>query len=82
MLWFHLLLTLFSFSRSTLMDALHSMDVSHASGSHTLVFPFRIMSHQTRVLVCSRSRFTCFFTLPFWTVDSSMLTILSYAYSF
>ena len=35
-----------------------------------------------RVLVCPQSRFTCIFTLLFWAVDSSMLTILSYAYSF
>ena len=33
-----------------------------------------------RILVCSRLRFTCLLTLPFWTVDSSMLTILSYTY--
>ena len=62
--------------KSTLTDAMRSMDVStsRVSGSRTHhVLP-------ARLLVCLLSRFTCFFTLPIWIVDSSMLTILSYTY--
>ena len=47
------------------------------------LYVFLPVSHVSdRVLVCSRSRFTCLFTLPFWTHDSSVLTVLSYAYLF
>ena len=49
---------------------------SRASGSRTChVLPVCL-------LVCFLSRFTCFLTLPLWTVDSSMLTISHYAFPF
>ena len=56
-----------SFFESTLVDAMRSTDVSElcVTGSRTGMFPFR---------------FTCFLDVPLWIVDSSMLTILYYAY--
>ena len=78
MLRFHGLLTLFSFMISTLTDAMRSTDISasRASGSRMYhVLPVRL-------LVCFLSRFICFFTLPLWTVDSSMLTISLYTFPF
>ena len=61
---------------SMLTDTMCSTDVfaSRASSLCTYhVLPVRLP-------VCFPSRFMCLFTLPFWTVDSSMLTILFYAY--
>ena len=64
------------------MDAMRSMDVPRDPGSLTRMFSFPYHVLPARVLVCSLSRFTCFFMLPFWTNNSSMLTRLAYAYFF
>ena len=75
-LWFHGSTDTVSRFDSTLTDAMRSTAVfaSRASSLCTYhVLPVRLP-------VCFPSRFTCLFTLPFWTVNSSMLIILFYAY--
>ena len=65
-----------------LADAMHSMDVPHDPDSLTRTFPFRITCSQTVYLYVPIPVSHVSLTLPIWIVDSSMLTISSYAYSF
>ena len=67
---------------SMLTDTMRSMDVSRVPDSPIsyVLFPYHMPP--ARVLVRFPFHFTCLSTLPIWTVNSSMLTILSYAYSF
>ena len=84
LLWFHatvvVLLTFFPYKlRSRTLCAQWTYNVTLA---HLLVcFPLCHM-FSTCVLVYPWSCFTCPFTLPFWTVNSSVLMFLAYAYSF
>ena len=57
---------------------MHSMDVSASRATRSRTYHVL----PVRLLVCSCFLFTCLFTLLLWTVDSSVLTILSYAYPF
>ena len=58
---------------------MHSMDVSLSWLAYSYVsFPCHVIS--ARTLVCSRSRFVCFLTLPIWIDDLSPVTYLSYAF--
>ena len=78
MLRFHVFTDIIFFFESTLMDTMCSMDVftSRVSGSHTYHMP------PDRLLVCSLSVSRVSLLVLIWIVDSSMLTFLSYAYSF
>ena len=66
----------FPFWIVTLMDAMRSMDVSTSRATCSRTYHML----PVRLLVCSLFHFMCFFTVLLWIVDSSMLTILSYAY--
>ena len=65
-----------------LADAMRSMDVPHDPGSLTHTFPFRITCSRTVYLYVPIPVSRVSLTLPIWTVDSSMLTLLYYAYLF
>ena len=68
--------------RVTLADAMRSMDVPCDPGSLTHTFPFRVTCSRTVYLYVPVPVSHVSLTLPIWIVDSSMLTISSYAYSF
>ena len=68
--------TCFPFWIVMLTDAMCSTDVSTSRA--TCLHTYHMLP--VRLLVCSLFRFMCFFTVLLWIVDSSMLTILSYAY--